>query len=172
MADCGARPPRIPSTCCGRSSGRDGRAGWARFRRPASLASRPRSCTRCQYVAGSIGSPTSTGVTGEALRRHDTTTRGSLIHVDVTKFGNVPRAADTGSSPCPRPKKPHATPGTPRNAYRSPSSERVRVQRARPPFQHRPRRDPHRRNRRHRSSCAGRWPVRRPRHKRRTPAVG
>jgi len=33
-------------------------------------------------------------VTGEPLRHHEHTYPGSLIHVDVTKFGNIPHGAD------------------------------------------------------------------------------
>ena len=37
-------------------------------------------------------------VTGEPLRRYEHPHPGSLIHVDVTKFGNIPTAVGTSSS--------------------------------------------------------------------------
>ena len=37
-------------------------------------------------------------VTGEPIRRYEHPHPGSLIHVDVTKFGNIQMAAATGSS--------------------------------------------------------------------------
>lgn len=37
-------------------------------------------------------------VNGEPLRRYEHPHPGSLIHVDVSKFGNIPTAAHTGSS--------------------------------------------------------------------------
>lgn len=36
-------------------------------------------------------------VTGERIRRYEHPYPGAMIHVDVTKFGNIPTAADTGS---------------------------------------------------------------------------
>ena len=37
-------------------------------------------------------------VTGEPIRRYEHPHPGSLIHVDVTKFGRIPDGADTDSS--------------------------------------------------------------------------
>ena len=58
-------------------------------RRPARVC-RPRPCTRCWCAAGSTGSRHIDRVTGEPLRRYEHPHPGSLIHVDVTKFGNIP----------------------------------------------------------------------------------
>lgn len=60
-------------------------------------------------------------VTGEALRRYEHDHPGSLIHVDVTKFGNIPDGGGhrfVGRAQGVRNRA--ATPGKPRNAYRNP----------------------------------------------------
>ena len=56
----------------------------------AQLGCRPRRCTRCWCGAGSTGSPTSTGSPASPLAATNATDPGELIHVDVTKFGNIP----------------------------------------------------------------------------------
>ena len=65
------------------------RLGPVRDRRPRS-AWRPRRCTRCWSAAGSTGSPTSTGRTGEPIRRYEHDLPRLAVHVDVKKLGNIP----------------------------------------------------------------------------------
>ncbi|WP_328645659.1 IS481 family transposase [Amycolatopsis sp. NBC_00348] len=60
-------------------------------------------------------------VTGEPLRRYEHDHPGSLIHVDVTKFGNIPDGGGhryVGRAQGDRNRA--ATPGKPRNAFRNP----------------------------------------------------
>ncbi|WP_103351945.1 leucine zipper domain-containing protein, partial [Amycolatopsis sp. CA-128772] len=60
-------------------------------------------------------------VTGEPLRRYEHDHPGSLLHVDVTKFGNIPNGGGhrfVGRAQGDRNRA--ATPGKPRNAYRNP----------------------------------------------------
>ncbi len=60
-------------------------------------------------------------VTGEPLRRYEHDHPGSLIHVDVTKFGNIPDGGGhrfVGRAQGDRNRA--ATPGKPRNAHRKP----------------------------------------------------
>ena len=100
-----------------RRAGRDGRPQLAPAPQP-DQDTRPRSCGRScgcggatgsgpVQIAGRLGMPASTvhavlvrcrinrlshidRVTGEPLRRYEHDHPGSLIHVDVTKFGNIP----------------------------------------------------------------------------------
>ena len=50
----------------------------------------PRRCTRCWSAAASTDCSRIDRVTGEPIRRYEHDHPGSLIHVDVTKFGNIP----------------------------------------------------------------------------------
>ena len=86
------------SRWCARSCGCGGVTGSARSRSPAGSACRPRPCTRCWCAAGSTGSRHIDRVTGEPIRRYEHPHPGSLIHVDVTKFGNIPDGGGHGAS--------------------------------------------------------------------------
>ena len=125
---------------------------------------RPRPCTRCWSAAGSTGSPTSTGVTGEPIRRYEHDTPGSLIHVDVKKLGNIPDGGGwryVGRQQGKRNRAATAQRTGERGKHRGPKiGHRVRAHRHRRPLPGRLRRDPRRRDRghRHRACCAGPWP--------------
>ncbi len=91
--DLPAAPQPVEDTRRGRAADRalcGGATVWARSRSPAGSACRPRPCTPCWSGAGSTGSRRIDRVTGEPLRRYEHDHPGSLIHVDVTKFGNIP----------------------------------------------------------------------------------
>ena len=63
---------------------------WARYRSPAGSACRP-STVHAVLVRCRINRLSRIDrVTGEPLRRYEHDHPGSLIHVDVTKFGNIP----------------------------------------------------------------------------------
>ena len=146
-------------------------------------------------IAGRLGMPASTvhavlvrcrinrlcridRVTGEPLRRYEHAHPGSLIHVDVTKFGNIP---DGGGCALRRPSAgPSTTPvttarrtGERGKRYQPEHRDRVPAHRHRRPLPRRLRRDLHRREGRHRDRgpAASRRLVRRPRRHRRTRPV-
>ena len=153
------------------------RLGPGPDRRPA-RACRPRPCTRCWCAAGSTGSRRIDRVTGEPLRRYEHDHPGSLIHVDVTKFGNIPdggghryvgRQQGERNRPSHRPTHRRARQAT----YRPADRHRVRAHRHRRPLPRRLRRDLRRREGRHRDRgpAPGRGLVRRPGRHRRTGPV-
>jgi transposase InsO family protein len=60
-------------------------------------------------------------VTGEQIRRYEHDTPGAMLHVDVTKYGNIPDGGGwryVGRAQGDRHRA--ATPGKPKNAYRGP----------------------------------------------------
>jgi transposase InsO family protein len=77
-------------TWYGGSCGCGGDTGSDRYRSPAGSALPPRPCTPYWSGAGSTGCPASTGSPANPLRRYEHDHPGSLLHVDVTKFGNIP----------------------------------------------------------------------------------
>ena len=94
MADRSCRPHRVPNRTPHRWSARSctcgGSSAWARSRSARRCTCRPPPCTRSWSAAGSTGSRTSTGRTGEPIRRYEHDHPGALIHVDVKKLGNIP----------------------------------------------------------------------------------
>jgi hypothetical protein len=74
---------------------------WRQRLGPVQIAGRlgmPASTVHAVLVRCRINRLTHIGrVTGEPLRRYEHPYPGSLLHVDVTKFGNIPTAAATAS---------------------------------------------------------------------------
>ena len=68
----------------------------ARYRSPAGSPCRPRPCTPSWSGCRINRLSRIDRVTGEPLRRYEHDHPGSLIHVDVTKFGNIPDVSMTG----------------------------------------------------------------------------
>ena len=103
----------------GGSCGCAGDTESARSRSPAGWVWRPQPCTRCWSAAHHRLSRIDR-VTGEPIRRYEYDHPGALIHVDVTKFGNIPDGGGhryVGRQQGDRNKR--ATPGLPKgNDYK------------------------------------------------------
>ena len=145
-------------------------------------------------IAGRLGMPASTvhavlvrcrinrlaridRVTGEPMRRYEHDHPGSLIHVDVTKFGNIPDGGGwryVGRQQGDQNKSSHRAADRPHGQGLQPADRhRVRAHRHRRPLPGRLRRDLRRREgrHRHRRPAPSRRLVRRPRRHRRTGPV-
>ena len=144
-------------------------------------------------IAGRLGVPASTvhavlvrcrinrlsridRVTGEPIRRYEHDHPGSLIHVDVTKFGNIPDGGGhrfVGTAQGNRNASARRRTGPRGEQYRSPGPAPLPAHRHRRPLPARLRRDLRRRKRRHRHRrpAPRRRLVRRPRRHRRTGPV-
>ena len=143
-------------------------AGAGRDRRPAGGAGLD-GARGAGPLPAATGSRTSTGATGEPIRRYEHDQPGALLHVDVKKLGNIPDGGGwryvgrARASATARHRRQAPQPAPP-PAHR----HRVRAHRHRRPLPPRLRRDPRRRDRRHRrrGSAPRRGLVRRPRHDR------
>ena len=161
-----------------RSCGCGGATGSARSRSPAG-SGMPASTVHAVLVRCRINRLSRIDrVTGEPIRRYEHDHPGSLIHVDVTKFGNIPdggghalrrhgsKATRTGRATA----RPHRRA---RQALPAADRHRVPAHRDRRPLPGRLRRDLRRREgrHRHRRPATRRRLVRRPRRHRRTGPV-
>ena len=182
MADRSSRPHHSPTRTPPGWSARIVHLRWRHRLGPVQIAGRlgmPASTVHAVLVRCRINRLTHIDrVTGEPLRRYEHDHPGSLIHVDVTKFGNIPdgggwrfvgRVTEATATAAPPPDAP-AQRG---KHYQPADRHRVRAHRHRRPLPRRLRRDPRRRESRHRHRCpaARRGLVRRPRRHRRTRAV-
>lgn len=94
MADRSSRPRRSPARTPERLKREIVRLRWRHRLGPVQIAGRlgvPASTVHAVLVRCRINRLTSIDrVTGEAIRRYEHPYPGSMIHVDVTKFGNIP----------------------------------------------------------------------------------
>ena len=177
------RPPEVGRALPRRRRGRDGRP---QLRPHSSPTKTPpelvRQIVRLRWrhrlgpvqIAGRLGLPASTvhavlvrcrinrlshidRVTGEPLRRYEHAHPGSLIHVDVTKFGNIPDGGGhrfVGRAARRPEQARHTATCTGQRDHKAPHRHRVPAHRHRRPLPRRLRRDLHRREGRHRRSAS------------------
>ena len=157
MADRSSRPHRSSTKTSPQAGAANRRLRWRKRLGPVQIAGsstcRPRPCTRCWSGVGSTGCRTSTGSPVNRYAATNTLIPASLIHVDVTKFANIPDGGgqQVTSSRQPRQaqcsQRPHRRNRRTRRSPRHADRHSVRAHRHRRPLPRRLRRDLHRRDR-------------------------
>lgn len=132
MADRSSRPHRMPAKTPPELVRRIVKARWRRRLGPVQIGGElglPASTVHAVLVRCRINRLSHIDrVTGEPIRRYEHATPGALIHVDVTKFGNIPDGGGwrfVGKQQGDRNRA--ATPDKPRSATRDPLMGRAFV---------------------------------------------
>jgi transposase len=125
MADRNSRPHRSPTRTSPERVREIVRLRWRRRLGPVQIAGRtgiPASTVHAVLVRNRLNRLSRIDrVTGEPLRRYEHDHPGSLLHVDVTKFGNIPDGGGWRFVGRPQGyRNQAATPGLPRGADRKP----------------------------------------------------